>query len=1379
MKSTVKFLLTIVAVMAITAYSYADKVPGVFPSTGGNKKIAAGCLPATSATELDINNVRTRINTGGDMWWDLQGTAQYEIPKGSKKMSMFSASLWIGGKDVNGQLKLAALRYRQVGNDYWPGPLTIDGTAAVDAETCSEYDRHFVITRGQVTEFLSHIDAVTGQFIPTEDYTAPPKVIQEWPWEGNTAKGQSPYLAPFFDRNQNGIYEWELGDYPYYDFDPSNKLCRSNTPTLETVNGISHGGKLADQILKGDKTIWWVFNDKGNIHSETKGEPIGLEIRAQAFGFSSSDEINDMTFYSYEIINRSTYKLTETYFSQWVDTDLGYSHDDYVGCDVKRGLGYCYNGPEIDGNGQAWAYGTNPPAVGVDFFQGPYMDPDGMDNPKTIKTFSIDTITGDTSFFTKMACDVSINGVNFGDSIIDNERFGMRRFVYHNNTGSPNYMTDPDIAVEYYNFLRGIWKDGTKMIYGGNAHTGSPGSYGPECDFMFPGDSDPCNWGTGGNDPNGPKMWSEKEAGNQPYDRRFMQSAGPFTLESGAVNYITVGIPWARATSGGTWGSVELLRIVDDKCQRLFDNCFVIVEGPDAPDLVIQEMDKELILYISNRKGNANYDENYKIYDPSIVFPDTVPSNERGDSLYRFEGYQIFQVADATVTGSDIDKADADKVRLVAQCDIKNGVAKIINYEYDGYLDLYIPKEKVNGADKGLFHSIQVSEDMFAAKDKKLVNNKKYYFIAIAYAHNEFLKYKIDPALPENLRGQKLPYLSSRKTQSGGSIVAITAIPHIPTPENGGTVMNSSYGDGPKITRLEGNGNGGMVLDLTKESIDKIMSGAPHKIENPTYVNGMGPINVKVIDPLNVKPGKFTLAFDYSMPINTTNWTCYYENGSVKDTIFSQQTIAMGNEQLLLDYGISITIGQKAYPGTLEETEQNGFIQATLTYADSSKRWMSGIADADINGYFNWIRSGTLDDNAAAVNNDYEPGNDGKNWKDPDEYFEKVLNGLWAPYRMASKYLHGPQWSTYGNLNQMSNLYSVDIVFTADKSKWTRCPVIETCDFTALSLGGAEKMSLRRSPSKDKDGLTGTPEATANGAQPTGMSYFPGYAINVETGERLNMAFGEDSWQTGDNGADMIWNPTSRVVTKLAEPYYYSNLLDRIDSNQVIFGGKHFVYVFGHNLDDADAVPAYDEGQMIYSALMTWNQTKVRKVYADAMWVSIPMVASAYEFTDPKNIPTDCTVKIRMIRPYKQYYAATTGAASPVNNNFPMYQFSTNDIATSTNVNETAKTALDLINVVPNPYYAYSAYETDQLDNRIKITNLPSECTISIFAANGTLVRKFRKDDDLTYLEWDLKNYSGIPIAGGVYIIHVNAPGIGEKTIKWFGTLRPVDLNAF
>ena len=40
-------------------------------------------------------------------------------------------------------------------------------------------------------------------------------------------------------------------------------------------------------------------------------------------------------------------------------------------------------------------------------------------------------------------------------------------------------------------------------------------------------------------------------------------------------------------------------------------------------------------------------------------------------------------------------------------------------------------------------------------------------------------------------------------------------------------VMNSVYGDAPAITRIEGQGNDGMILDLTQETIDEIMSKEP------------------------------------------------------------------------------------------------------------------------------------------------------------------------------------------------------------------------------------------------------------------------------------------------------------------------------------------------------------------------------------------------------------------------------------------------------------------------------------------------------------------------------------------------------------------------
>jgi len=169
-------------------------------------------------------------------------------------------------------------------------------------------------------------------------------------------------------------------------------------------------------------------------------------------------------------------------------------------------------------------------------------------------------------------------------------------------------------------------------------------------------------------------------------------------------------------------------------------------------------------------------------------------------------------------------------------------------------------------------------------------------------------------------------------------------------------------------------------------------------------------------------------------------------------------------------------------------------------------------------------------------------------------------------------------------------------------------------------------------------------------------------------------------------------------------------------------------------------------------------------------------------------MPTEVKVRLRVAKPYKRFFTgvassnvlvAQDSAAAPVNMNNPMYAFSTADLKVSTDDNLSAVQALDLINVVPNPYYAYSAYETNQFDNRVKFTNLPEKCEIKIYTVNGLLIRKFTKDSPQTFLDWDLKNQAGIPVASGLYIIHVNVEGVGEKILKWFGVMRPIDLDSY
>ncbi|MBK7856762.1 MAG: hypothetical protein IPJ79_19340 [Bacteroidetes bacterium] len=61
----------------------------------------------------------------------------------------------------------------------------------------------------------------------------------------------------------------------------------------------------------------------GGVKTETGSQPIGLEVRAQGFAFATNDAINNMTFYKYQVINRSNVSFDSTYFGQWVDPDLG------------------------------------------------------------------------------------------------------------------------------------------------------------------------------------------------------------------------------------------------------------------------------------------------------------------------------------------------------------------------------------------------------------------------------------------------------------------------------------------------------------------------------------------------------------------------------------------------------------------------------------------------------------------------------------------------------------------------------------------------------------------------------------------------------------------------------------------------------------------------------------------------------------------------------------------------------------------------------------------------------------------------------------------------------------------------------------------------
>jgi hypothetical protein len=100
-----------------------------------------------------------------------------------------------------------------------------------------------------------------------------------------------------------------------------------------------------------------------------------------------------------------------------------------------------------------------------------------------------------------------------------------------------------------------------------------------------------------------------------------------------------------------------------------------------------------------------------------------------------------------------------------------------------------------------------------------------------------------------------------------------------------------------------------------------------------------------------------------------------------------------------------------------------------------------------------------------------------------------------------------------------------------------------------------------------------------------------------------------------------------------------------------------------------------------------------------------------------------------------------------------------------------AKNDLDDIYVVPDPYIAASTLEprlirqTGRGQRRVDFVNLPPECTIKIFTMSGHLVQEIEHDSIIEKGRepWDMRTKDGLEVAFGVYIYHVDAPGVGEK----------------
>ncbi|MBU0983972.1 MAG: hypothetical protein KKA42_08885 [candidate division Zixibacteria bacterium] len=117
--------------------------------------------------------------------------------------------------------------------------------------------------------------------------------------------------------------------------------------------------------------------------------------------------------------------------------------------------------------------------------------------------------------------------------------------------------------------------------------------------------------------------------------------------------------------------------------------------------------------------------------------------------------------------------------------------------------------------------------------------------------------------------------------------------------------------------------------------------------------------------------------------------------------------------------------------------------------------------------------------------------------------------------------------------------------------------------------------------------------------------------------------------------------------------------------------------------------------------------------------------------------------------------------------NFVITPADTFVITTTTTTSTSAEADLALIKAVPNPYYLYGGYDPAVGNRQIKFHHLPAECTITIYNLAGEFIQRIEKDDPSSAIAtWNVQTENSLPVASGIYIYVVEAPGFGTKIGK-------------
>ncbi len=269
-----------------------------------------------------------------------------------------------------------------------------------------------------------------------------------------------------------------------------------------------------------------------------------------------------------------------------------------------------------------------------------------------------------------------------------------------------------------------------------------------------------------------------------------------------------------------------------------------------------------------------------------------------------------------------------------------------------------------------------------------------------------------------------------------------------------------------------------------------------------------------------------------------------------------------------------------------------------------------------------------------------------------------------------------------------------------------------------------------------------------------GMGWFPGYAIDVETGKRLNIFFGENSCYRSEldaicppayqNGADMLWNPNDKIVI---DDLYTSNPNNPYSHYA---GGQHNIFV--QNTE-------YDENEKLRNSFASNNKSRKATELRNTTWVTLPIMLASKQLKPLGNggkglIPSEVVVEMRVDQPF------TEATVKGYNHGYPTYLLNFQKVRTEWKDDESGNPKTDgmKVSLSPNPY-SITAH-TD-----LQITNTDSKAsTITIYALDGTTVDQFESTGQLTTR--NLSDASRRKLTKGVYLVQIQEGTKASKVVK-------------